>query len=153
MPMFNQFSSDFTHRSCVVRFLCNGDVQCKTITRCVCWPLCMHSSCQFRFLCDVLRLLVSPQHVSSGAARVARFEDSVEGFDGKIMHASTRRRRIFHSQDSTKGTQRTHNTARDRGWRTRCFRCAGALSQKLHSEHRCFEEAPDFRSNSGNFAT
>ena len=26
---------------------------------CVCWPLCMHSSCQLRFWCDVLRLFAS----------------------------------------------------------------------------------------------
>ena len=76
----------------------------------------VHSSFQLRFWCYVLRLLVSPQHVSSGAARVVRLAVSVEGFDGKIMHASTRRRKTFYSQNSTdEEAQGIHNTTRDRG--------------------------------------
>ena len=114
----------------------------------------VHSSCQHRFWCDVLRPLVCPQHVSSGAVRVARLVDLVEGFDGKIMYASMRRRETLYSQNSTdEGAQGIHYTARDWGCRTRCFHCAESISQKPHSKHRCFEEAPDFRSSSGNLAT
>jgi hypothetical protein len=61
------------------------------------------------------------------------------------MHASARRRKTFYSQYSPdEAAQGIHNNAPDEAAQdihTKCFHCAETISQKLQSEHRCFETA------------
>ena len=86
-----------------------GDVMCVLAI--------VYSSFDFGFWFEALRLFVSLQHVSSGAASGARLVDADGGIDGKIMHASTRRRRTSYPQNPKKGAQGIHIAAKDRGCR------------------------------------
>ena len=77
----------------------------------------VYSSFHFGFWFEALRLFVSLQYVSPGAASGARLVDAVGGIDGKIKHASTRRRRTSYPENPKKGAQGIDIAAKDWGCR------------------------------------